>query len=57
MGLASLQLLLSTMMDDDVESFDEISMLTVKEIRASVNGLLLVPHSQRMKKDTLVRYI
>ena len=43
--------------DDDVESFDEISMLTVKEIRASVNGLLTVPHSQRMKKDALVRYI
>ena len=45
------------MMDDDIESFDEISMLTVKEIRAFVNGLLTVPHSQRMKKDALVRYI
>ena len=32
-------------------------MLTVKEIRASVNELLTVSHSQRMKKDALVRYI
>jgi len=37
--------------------FIDILELTVKENRASINGLLMVPHAEGGKKESLVHYI
>ena len=47
-------------MDVDISAVHEISELTVKEIRARINGTpVMVPHSERAttRKESLVHYI